>query len=305
MLSRWRSLAGSNADALGEELIAAYSEPGRHYHGLGHVTWLLNEAERRAGRIVDMSFVGYAIWFHDAVYNPMRGDNEEQSAAWARRALFADPRVERIARLIEMTKNHAAGDATSDEALFLDMDIAIWGAPRSAYRAYAAGVRAEYGHVPDPAFAAGRGAFLESQLSRSRLFRTDFYEDEFAALARANMSWEAGELRRSRMVDADSNRINLIGVRDREGVTARVEVALLRRLDASRWCVATQHRARLAPGDRISFGAEASNVCALTSLDARVESADEQHGIVLAFDLAGPVLDEAIAAHGTPPPPSA
>jgi S-adenosylmethionine:tRNA ribosyltransferase-isomerase len=90
----------------------------------------------------------------------------------------------------------------------------------------------------------------------------------------------------------------LIGMRERDGATARVEVDLLRRLGASRWCAATKHGARLAPGDRVFFGIESQNVCALTSLDARVESKSEQGEIVLAFDLAGAALDEAIAAHG-------
>lgn len=198
---RWRALAGEHADPLGEALIRAWDEPQRVYHNQSHLTWLLDEAERRAALIADGVFVRYAIWFHDAVYQPGRPDNETLSADWARKALARDEALAaRVADVIELTKDHAAGDADGDAALFLDMDIAILGAPWETYCAYAAGIRAEYPHVPDPAFAAGRGAFLEKQLAHARTFRTDPYEKELGETARANMLWELEEMRKGRMV---------------------------------------------------------------------------------------------------------
>ena len=201
LLQRWRALAGEGRDALGEALIRAWDEPQRHYHDQRHLIWLLDEAERRAPLIQDNAFVGYAIWFHDAVYQPGEPNNEKLSADWARTSLAHDPALaERVTHVIEMTKNHAEGQAGGDAALFLDMDIAILGAPWETYCAYAAGIRAEYPHVVDPAFAAGRGAFLEKQLERSRTFRTDLYESEIGERAGANMRWEREEMRSGRMV---------------------------------------------------------------------------------------------------------
>lgn len=201
LLQRWRALAGEGADALGEALIRAWDEPQRRYHDIGHLIWLLDEADRRAALIRDRAFVGYAIWFHDAVYRPGEPDNETLSADWARTSLAHDAVVaERVAHVIEMTKDHAAGEADGDAALFLDMDIAILGAPWETYCAYAAGIRAEYPHIVDPAFAGGRGAFLAKQLEHARTFRTDLYETELGETARANMRWELEEMRRGRMV---------------------------------------------------------------------------------------------------------
>lgn len=201
LLQRWRALAGANADALGEALIRAWDEPQRRYHDQSHLIWLLDEADRRAALIRDPAFVGYAIWFHDAVSMPGEPDNEQLSAEWARTSLAHDPDLAaRVASVIEMTKNHAEGGAVGDAALFLDMDIAILGAPWETYCAYAAGIRAEYPHINDAAFAGGRGAFLAKQLDLPHLFRTQIYEDELAATARANMRWEAEEMRRGRMV---------------------------------------------------------------------------------------------------------
>lgn len=203
LLQRWRALAGPDAHALGEALIRAWDEPARVYHDQRHLVWLLDEAKRRGALIGDPAFVGYAIWFHDAVYEPGRPDNETLSADWARTSLAHDVTLaERVGRVIEMTKDHASGAASGDEALFLDMDIAILGAPWEQYCAYAAGIRAEYPHVVDPAFAGGRGAFLAKQLERGRTFRTDMYEHELGETARANMRWELEEMRRGRMVKA-------------------------------------------------------------------------------------------------------
>ena len=201
LLQRWRALAGKDGDQLGEALIGAWSAPQRHYHDQSHLLWLLDEAERRRSLIRDPAFVAYAIWFHDAVYEPGEANNERLSADWARAALAHDPQLAaRVAHVIAMTKNHAEGEAEGDEALFLDMDIAILGAPAQTYRAYAAGIRAEYPRIADPTFAAGRGAFLEKQLDRSRTFRTDVYESELGDEARANMRWELEEMRNGRMV---------------------------------------------------------------------------------------------------------
>ena len=203
LLQRWRTLAGEGADALGEALIRAWDEPQRRYHDQSHLIWLLDEADRRAALICDRAFVGYAMWFHDAIYQPGRPDNERLSADWARTSLVAQPELAtRVAHVIEMTKNHAAGEAEGDAALFLGMDIAILGAPWEAYCAYAASIRAEYPHVVDAAFAAGRSAFLANQLEQARTFRTDIYESELGETARANMRWELEEMRKGRMVKA-------------------------------------------------------------------------------------------------------
>mgnify|MGYP002622132647 CR=1 FL=1 len=202
LLPRWRTLAGVSADALGETLIAAWDEPQRHYHDQSHLIWLLDEAERRAPLIADPAFVGYAIWFHDAVYQPGQPDNEEKSAAWAREGIADQTLAARVAHVIEMTKAHHEGDAEGDAALFLDMDIAILGQPRKIYCTYAAGVRREFTAYPDDAFAAGRGRFLDQQLGLPRVFRTDVYERELAETARGNMYWEREEMRAGRMVQA-------------------------------------------------------------------------------------------------------
>jgi predicted metal-dependent HD superfamily phosphohydrolase len=208
LLQRWRLLAGEGADELGDALIRAWREPHRVYHDQSHLIWLLDEADRRRALIGDPLFVGYAIWFHDAIYRiggketdgAVYPDNETRSANWAREAIPDKALAERVGRVIEMTKQHHKGRADGDAALFLDMDIAILGQSWETYCAYASAIRREFSAYNDGAFAAGRGRFLETQLERARTFRTDVYEHELGDAARANMRWEAEEMRRGRMV---------------------------------------------------------------------------------------------------------
>ena len=53
-----------------------------------------------------------------------------------------------------------------------------------------AGVRADFAHVPDAEFAAGRRAVLEDLAERPRLFRTAQAVDLWEEAARANLARE-------------------------------------------------------------------------------------------------------------------
>jgi len=95
----------------------------------------------------------------------------------------------------------------------------------------------------------------------------------------------------------------LEGRRVGRGDSAPIVSALLfERLDGCRWKAFAKPGKRLKPGDRIQFGAP-EGVCLLGALDATVEAKGDEGEIVLAFDFADAVLDEAIAAAGRMPLP--
>jgi len=98
-------------------------------------------------------------------------------------------------------------------------------------------------------------------------------------------------------------RARLTGRRMRDGPGARVTANLDRRLDQSRWTAFARPGKRLAVGDRIVFGDSSDRACALGVLAATVEAKLQGGEIVLAFDLAGPDLDLAIADRGAMPLP--
>src|SRR4030095_1690878 len=110
----------------------------------------------------DLTAVRLAGWFHDAVYDPRRADNEECSALLAARVLtdlgVPDERVATVGRLVRSTAGHA-GDA-ADEVMLADADLAVLGAEPAVYQTYVIGVRAEYAHVDDAAWRVGRTGVL-------------------------------------------------------------------------------------------------------------------------------------------------
>jgi S-adenosylmethionine:tRNA ribosyltransferase-isomerase len=95
----------------------------------------------------------------------------------------------------------------------------------------------------------------------------------------------------------------LSGVRVREESSVSVEATLIERTSSSSWIALAKPGKRLREGDRIRFGAMDDRACLLGALDATVRAKGEDGAITLAFDLAGPDLDAAIAAAGVMPLP--
>jgi predicted metal-dependent HD superfamily phosphohydrolase len=194
------------SESLRAELVAAYTAPGRHYHDLRHIEALNSLAAACAEDIADRDAVEAAIWFHDAVYDTRREDNEERSAVLAVERLSGAASAERIARIAAMiraTAGHAkpdysGGAASQDCALFLDMDLSILGSPEADFDAYEAAVRREYGWVTDAQWRQGRRAVLARFLSRPAIFATARFKASHEDAARRNL------LRAIARLDAES-----------------------------------------------------------------------------------------------------
>ncbi|WP_426060070.1 HD domain-containing protein [Hymenobacter sp. B1770] len=186
-----------------QALASAYQASGRHYHTLQHIENLLNRLERAP--LHDAPVVQLAVWFHDAVYNPLRSDNEARSAVQAR-AFLATSALEpaqqqRVAFLIERTHDHTLPQPSDDSDLlyFLDADLSILGASEADYWAYARQVRQEYRLVPDLLYRPGRQKILAKMLAAPVLYHTPAMRQELDAAARRNLqaelhAWERGGL---------------------------------------------------------------------------------------------------------------
>ena len=95
----------------------------------------------------------------------------------------------------------------------------------------------------------------------------------------------------------------LSGERLREEGAVRVEATLHKRLSPSRWTAFMRPGKRLRPGDRVRFGVAAEGACLMAGLGATLEAKGEGGEVTLAFDLAGPALDEAVRNLGLMPLP--
>jgi S-adenosylmethionine:tRNA ribosyltransferase-isomerase len=95
----------------------------------------------------------------------------------------------------------------------------------------------------------------------------------------------------------------LFGRRARGESAVAVEATLHRRLAPDRWSAFMRPGKRLAAGDRVVFGFPEDRACTLSGLGATVADKGEGGEVILAFDLAGAALDEAIEDHGLMPLP--
>jgi predicted metal-dependent HD superfamily phosphohydrolase len=193
----WWPLAGH--DRLREELLAAYADPARGYHGTRHLAEVLERLDELAlaGAPYDREPVLLAAWFHDAVHDGAPGD-EELSARWAERALPATVDVAEVARLVRMTATHRPAPGDANGGALSDADLAILSAPSGRYEEYVATVREEYAAVPDDDFAAGRAAILADLLAKATLFHTEAARERWERTARANAGAELARLRDGR-----------------------------------------------------------------------------------------------------------
>ncbi|KOX18103.1 metal-dependent phosphohydrolase [Nocardiopsis sp. NRRL B-16309] len=203
MVAAWRDLAGTTPEAVavGTELLDRWSEPHRRYHTVAHLWETLTAAELLRGESRDPDAVRYALWFHDAVYEGRPLEDEEESAALARRllALMGAPAalVAEVPRLVLLTRTHRTEEGDADGAVVCDADLAVLAGTPDAYFTYAAAIRAEYGHVPDEAFRQGRLGVLRNLLAAPHLYRTRHGREHWEARARSNLlaevhRWETG-----------------------------------------------------------------------------------------------------------------
>lgn len=178
---------------------SSYAEFGRRYHGLEHLDDCLAQLDAIAGLSDhERRLLGWAILWHDAIYDPERTDNEEASAELAREELLgcgvAAEDAAEVARLIRLTKDHEAEDGDRLAEILVSIDLSILGSRPASYAAYVAGVRAEYAHVGDDAWRAGRSAVLERLLARDPLYPDNGYRQRLESQARLNIEEELRQL---------------------------------------------------------------------------------------------------------------
>lgn len=185
--------------AVRNELIARYSEPHRRYHTMVHIEDCL--AQVAASTDMDenqRALMDAAIWFHDAIYDATRSDNEAESAKLAadRLAVEGAPQafIDEVVRLILLTAGHSVQADDALGARLVSIDLSILGADRDRYDAYAAAIREEYAHVPEPLYRAGRAAILGRFLESEALFADPVWAGRYETQARSNLAREIAAL---------------------------------------------------------------------------------------------------------------
>jgi predicted metal-dependent HD superfamily phosphohydrolase len=179
------------------ELSAAYGASDRHYHNFKHVEECLRALKQHEDLADSPSEIAMALWFHDAIYDTHRNDNEALSAAWARTSLtsagLASDVAGRIHDLIIATKHNVAVERP-DEKLLIDIDLGILGQPESVFASYNAAISIEYNWVSPALYQSGRIAVLQSFLDRGSIYNTVRFRTLYESQARKNIAHAIDEL---------------------------------------------------------------------------------------------------------------
>lgn len=199
----WEHHLGRSATSLVwfDSVLSRYRRPGRHYHDVRHVRWVVRHVTALEPATHDLGAVIAAAFFHDVVYDPTRADNEQLSAQLADRALtelgWKPGRSGRVCALILATTNHhidVTGGGDPDTWVLLAADLAVLAGEPGRYSEYARAVRREYTDVSDDDWRAGRSSVLRGLLDRRHLFAPALDLNEWEHRARANITAELATL---------------------------------------------------------------------------------------------------------------
>jgi len=193
----WSILGAARADeTLFSSIIAKYSEPHRKYHTLRHLEECLSHLDETQHLAARPAEIELALWFHDAIYDVRRQDNEKRSAEWARASAEAASLpaevCDRVQHLVLATR-HDAGPESADEAILVDIDLAILGASPQRFEEYETAIREEYNWVPRLVFDVKRRSILNGFLRRGQVFRTAYFAERFERQARENLGRSLGK----------------------------------------------------------------------------------------------------------------
>jgi predicted metal-dependent HD superfamily phosphohydrolase len=201
---RWEALfCGYDPDKgdvgdLYHQLVRLYSAGGRAYHNLSHIRSLLDLSDTFRDRIRNYQALSFAVWFHDAIYDTRKKDNEERSAKFAVKSLgrFKIP-IDTLVLACEMivaTGDHQNKSGSEDIDLFLDLDLSILGSEEDIYRSYAQAIRKEYWWAPAFLYKEGRKKVLVSFLERESIYLTREMVNRLEEQARRNIRREIESL---------------------------------------------------------------------------------------------------------------
>jgi predicted metal-dependent HD superfamily phosphohydrolase len=182
-----------------DELLMRYQEAHRAYHTREHLEECLVLLDEVWGQCDHPEEVAIALWFHDAIYEPRRSDNEAASAKWL--ATVGDAMgvarlpIERMHALVMATR-HTALVEQPDAQILVDIDLSILGASPERFDAYEAQIRREYSLVPGPIYRTKRASVLKGFLGRSMIYATALFRDRFEEQARTNIARSLSVLER-------------------------------------------------------------------------------------------------------------
>lgn len=190
LLDTFTAVGAKPRRELFDDIVERYSEPDRAYHTLLHLSEMYSACMESPSQVERWPEVEIALWFHDAIYDTHRHDNEERSADWARDELLAAGAASEVAARVHalvLATKHRDVPEGNDARFLVDADLSILAAPPDRFATYERQIRQEYEWVPEPEFRAAREKFLRGMLARPSIFNDPAMRERHEAHARRNI----------------------------------------------------------------------------------------------------------------------
>ncbi|BDS13236.1 HD domain-containing protein [Aureispira anguillae] len=177
-----------------EELSQLYNDPNRYYHNLVHLFNFLKLLDQHVEEIDQVALFEMAIWYHDAIYDAKKKDNELQSALLVQqlfREYLKDDELAYINKLIMSTAGHYPKSEEQDVYFFLDFDLAILATDHKNYQFYSEAIWKEYKKFyPKLLYKMGRKKVLKGFLRREKIYFSQLFFEKYEKKARQNIQLE-------------------------------------------------------------------------------------------------------------------
>lgn len=148
-----------NIDTTEEDLLSFWNMPHRHYHNINHLNDLLKQIDDSSYNKELKEKLYLVAYFHDIVYDVLRGDNEEQSGNYYMSLADKTDTNFEIYEAILDTKKH--NGATELSKTFCEMDMNIVTRKYEELLEWEDGIQKEYA-VYKEKYKPGRIYFLKS-----------------------------------------------------------------------------------------------------------------------------------------------
>ena len=179
---KWNQAYPYDTADIFKKIVNKHTQKGRYYHNLSHLHSMLLLLDEYPEAIEHKKDVQLTIFFHDIIYDATKKGNEEKSARMAQK-LLGEQCTQLIQQFILSTKKHQPLNNLHENAVLLDLDLAILGGSLELYDAYTKLL-----------YKPGRKKVLQKFLERERLYFTDYFYEKYEQQARSNLKWELAHL---------------------------------------------------------------------------------------------------------------
>jgi predicted metal-dependent HD superfamily phosphohydrolase len=195
-----------SSETIVDDVIQRYSAPGRYYHTLTHIDFMLEELKATHIFLQNEDYLQlyFATIFHDVIYDIMRSaDSISMSGAYASfasKVLGFDRYADTIRDLVLKT-DYPSRPSQGNEEILCDIDLLILGQPRDKFRTYDTQIEMEafFANRNNPKFT--KEIYLEKRIevlqsiSRGRIYNTLYYNNGYESFAKKNIAMKIEELK--------------------------------------------------------------------------------------------------------------